>query len=282
MQRSRKNFAFEATLLAFNLLTASSALAGRCAELSRDFVESLASEQAERQASAQIEATLKALGVHAAMRSRPFPGEAVSGDFARVERLAEDKVAILIGDVEGHGRAAAIESLRAHTELDGIGLKKLALGKSPSEILEALDARMSFHDRRLTLGVIVLNTKTGEVQFGNAGMPYMQVRRASGRVEAIEASGAHVGSDHFSYRDSNDGTMSIKLNKGDQIILVSDGVPDYLPVVDAGKRRESMENFRTFVEAESKGRATPESLADHLLDAVEDGQDDVSVLVIHW
>ena len=92
----------------------------------------------------------------------------VGGDFYDYFVLDNDHVAILIGDVSGKGIPAAMFMMKTITCFKNI----ISLEKTPSEILTKVNATLNEgNDSKMfvTCFLAIINTKTGECIFSNAG-----------------------------------------------------------------------------------------------------------------
>lgn len=145
----------------------------------------------------------------------------VGGDFYDYYSLDSDHIAITIGDVSGKGIPAAMFMMKAITTLKTYA----QAGRHPSEILKDVNKQLcSGNDSKMFVTCFfgILNTKTGEFEFVNAG-----------HNKPI------IGSKHnFKYLDCNSGFVLagienlelkdeiIKIEKGSIITLYTDGITE--------------------------------------------------------
>ena len=95
-------------------------------------------------------------------------GAQVGGDFYDVVPLTDDKVALVIGDVEGHDMTAATVMGQLRSAMRAY----LMLTHDPAEVLSLLDSYAVGQSARLaTVVLAVLNTKTGHLDMASAGHP---------------------------------------------------------------------------------------------------------------
>lgn len=158
-----------------------------------------------------------------AIESVPAEGESVTGDFYRILRLNNGKVSIFMGDVEGSGQNAAKVTLKLHTFMETPAyFQKYCTEKvQASDVLKYIDQNMSPSKLFITLAHVLLNPHTRQLQYANAGMPYLYILTRSGEISEIHSSGLYVG---LGYSSQNSGTAFIKLSPADKVIMVSDGV----------------------------------------------------------
>jgi serine phosphatase RsbU (regulator of sigma subunit)/anti-sigma regulatory factor (Ser/Thr protein kinase) len=158
-------------------------------------------------------------GLRMAARYLPATDEtAVGGDWYDVIELGNQSLGFVIGDVAGHGMAAATfmgqlrSAIRAYaldTESPGAAVTKLA----------AFSDRM--HSRMATLIYATLNLNTWQVRFARAGHPYPLVLRADGSAEFLtEASGPPLGTVGGHVYDE----QSVLLSPGETLLLYTDGL----------------------------------------------------------
>jgi len=98
------------------------------------------------------------------------PATHISGDFYNFFELPDGRTAVLIGDVTGHGMAAAF--LMATTQL----LLRNALPQfcDPGRCLEDVNRQLTnqvFNGQFVTMQVLVIDSHTGEVAISTAGHP---------------------------------------------------------------------------------------------------------------
>ena len=147
------------------------------------------------------------------------PAEQVGGDYYDYIPLGEGKVAILVGDVVGHGIAAALLMAKVSAE----ARFALATTRSASESMNRLNKAISNLqlDRFITIVLALLDYNENTMAIVNAGHMPPIVRTKNG-VEALstEKSGLPVGiMDDVTYEE-----FSIDLNPGDFVVFYTDGV----------------------------------------------------------
>ena len=161
---------------------------------------------------------------------RFLPLDQVGGDLLGYTWLDPDHLAAYVVDVCGHGLPAAMMTAAISISLapsveagDGVQVKR-RVAFSPKEMLEKLDREYPIErfDRPFTISYLVLNRKTGEFRCSRAGHPMPIVIRREGQVESLEAGGTLIGLDRLLPFDEDIG----KLNRGDSILLYTDGVTE--------------------------------------------------------
>ncbi|HET8604572.1 MAG TPA: SpoIIE family protein phosphatase [Marmoricola sp.] len=110
------------------------------------------------------------------------------GDWFDAVPLEQDHVALVVGDVVGHGVAASAVMGRLRAVLE----ERLLAGCGPAEALSALD-RFASHDveaHAATVCVVDLDLHSGRMRYCTAGHPPPLVVAADGTAAYLPASGA--------------------------------------------------------------------------------------------
>ena len=158
-------------------------------------------------------------GLRMAARYLPAAREsAVGGDWYDVIELGHRRIGLSIGDVAGHGMAAAtfmgeLRSAARAYALDGIG---------PGELLQKL-ARFAEEERSRMATMIygVLNLDTWSLGFARAGHPYPLLLRADGTTTFLtETSGPPLGTTSRPEHTEQE----IALEAGQTILFYTDGL----------------------------------------------------------
>lgn len=145
----------------------------------------------------------------------------VGGDFYDVFFVDGDKLAFVIGDVSGKGVPAALFMATSKITLQNCIRDIPSLSEAVSTANDSLCARNEA-DMFITLWVGVLDLKSGEMSFVNAGHnPPVIVR--GGNAEFLKARGGLVlaGMEGVPYRENK-----LRLEKGDMVYLYTDGVTE--------------------------------------------------------
>lgn len=107
------------------------------------------------------------LGVSVAYR--PADGPAAGGDFYEIFRLPEDRVAIILGDVSGHGREALAHAAQMHYALRAY----VEAGLEPRGVLNLAGRVLSTDHSHLftTVVIAIYDGKTASLTYATAGHP---------------------------------------------------------------------------------------------------------------
>lgn len=116
----------------------------------------------------------------------------VCGDFYDVIPLADNRLAVFVGDVMGHGVAAAAAMSQMRSALRAY----IAVDPTTGKVLHKLDTMFATYDiaQLVTLVYLVFDPLRDEIEIVNAGHPPPMIRRSSGNVEQLaHANGAPLG-----------------------------------------------------------------------------------------
>jgi serine phosphatase RsbU (regulator of sigma subunit)/pSer/pThr/pTyr-binding forkhead associated (FHA) protein len=148
------------------------------------------------------------------------PALQVGGDYYDYIWLDDDRLAIVVGDVVGHGIAAALLMAKLSAEVKFA----LAMHRSPVASMNQLNRAISNLNlgRFITLVLTLVDRRTNELTIVNAGHLPPVVRKRSGEAQALSTarSGLPLGIDgDLEYEE-----FTITLDPGDMVILYTDGV----------------------------------------------------------
>jgi sigma-B regulation protein RsbU (phosphoserine phosphatase) len=145
---------------------------------------------------------------------------ALGGDCYDFMPLADDRLALVVGDASGKGLAAALmianvqSSLRAAALFTGNDLAGLL------KVVNHLAYTSSPTDRYATLFYGVFDGAARTLRYVNAGHNPPILLRRNGSIEWLEAGGAPAGM----FADSTYEQRVIQLERGDLLIAYTDGV----------------------------------------------------------
>lgn len=168
--------------------------------------------------------------------SKFIPCQTVGGDIFNLFTLDDDRLVIYMIDVSGHGVPSALITVSVSQMLDPVTgfFRNSPIRKSPGifaglgsprEVLEALDQHYPFDkfDTFFTISYLVLNTKTGEGLYANAGHPAPILIGLDGRMEVLEKGGTIIGLGGIVPFEEG----RIKLTPGDRLLIHTDGLSEY-------------------------------------------------------
>jgi serine phosphatase RsbU (regulator of sigma subunit)/anti-sigma regulatory factor (Ser/Thr protein kinase) len=158
-------------------------------------------------------------GLRMAARYLPAADEsAVGGDWYDVIELDNHRIGFVIGDVAGHGMAAATFMGQLRSAIRAYALDTEGPGEVITKLAEFSD-RM--HSRMATVIYATLNLNTWQVRIARAGHPYPLLLRAGGSAEFLtEAGGPPLGTVGGQVYDE----QSVTLSAGETLLLYTDGL----------------------------------------------------------
>jgi serine phosphatase RsbU (regulator of sigma subunit)/anti-sigma regulatory factor (Ser/Thr protein kinase) len=158
-------------------------------------------------------------GLRMAARYLPAADQsAVGGDWYDVIELNNSCVGFVIGDVAGHGMAAATFMGQLRSAIRAYALDT----DGPAEVITKL-AEFSdrMHSRMATVIYATLNLNTWEVRIARAGHPYPVLIRAEGEAELVSnGGGPPIGTVGGHVYDE----QSLTLSAGETLVLYTDGL----------------------------------------------------------
>ena len=210
-------------------------------------------------------------GVICAGRYRPASQlHAVGGDWYAVTPLDDGRVGLAVGDVAGHGPAAATAM---GTMRNGLRALTTAIA-GPAEVLDALNRFVCTYlpDDMATVAYLVLDPARATVTYANAGhLPPLVCHPSGGTRYLKDALQPPIGVDpDISYTEA-----SSSIADGSTLVLYTDGLIERRDApIDFG-----LENLRRACEGHA---APPPARCDYLLDELIGDEplcDDVALLV---
>jgi PAS domain S-box-containing protein len=141
----------------------------------------------------------------------------VGGDFYDVFKLKNGRVAILVGDVSGHGVGAA----RLATLVRDVIHAFAHQSSDPALILENTNSLLIEKEAPgfVTVFLGILDLESGLLVYTSAGHPNALLRSPSGEVELLQAASAPVGV----FLDRSWEQNEVQLEKDDILLLYTDG-----------------------------------------------------------
>lgn len=171
-------------------------------------------------------------GFEIAGLSRPAAG--VGGDYYDFIRVGSTKMAVVIGDVTGHGISSGLMMALAKGGL----LNQLGASSEVQSVMNAMNSLIFENGSRrnlMTFCYALIDFQTGAVTLSNAGHPFPYLFRAvDGSVSGIE-----IGSYPLGARASvNFPVEHFVMHPGDSLLLYSDGI------VEASNARKELFGYQ--------------------------------------
>jgi len=210
-------------------------------------------------------------GLRMAARYMPAAEEsAVGGDWYDVIELGHRQLGLAIGDVAGHGLAAAtyMGQLRSAVRAYAMDVE------SPAELLGKLSRFASRENSRMaTVIYATLNLDTWVVDFARAGHPYPLLVRADGSATFLaDATGPPLGTGAVATYDQ----QRVALGSGETLLFYTDGLIER-------RGRHLSDGEAALLEAAVAAPDDPELKCTAILERLTEGTgipDDIAVLAL--
>ena len=153
------------------------------------------------------------------------PAFEIGGDFYDIIPLADDRLAVILLDLTGHGIQAALCTALAKFAVSGLRGMDVTAMEIIYTINDVMHRGLPKELFAATL-VVVCDTRTGECELVNAGIPYpLWLKRGQGVVEKLNLNGMLLGMmDNKHYMPGK--PHRVTLEKGEGLFLYTDGLMD--------------------------------------------------------
>ena len=170
------------------------------------------------------------------------PCEHTGGDIFNMFQLDDDHWALYMLDVSGHGVQAAMITVSVAQFLQpnsGHLFEPSAAGsaaalkiRTPAEVLTALDAEFPFErfNNFFTITYMIINTRTGDLRYSNAGHPHSILIRKNGNLELLPKGGPAIGMGDFHLLSGQTERFEegrLRLVPGDKLFVYTDGIIEH-------------------------------------------------------
>lgn len=143
-----------------------------------------------------------------------------NGDLALVKTRSDGARLVFVGDFTGHGLPASIGALPVmQTFFDAVD-DLLCVNELAVRINRILFSILP--DYMFCAGYLILMTPGGDIAYWGGGMPNAFIRRSNGSVDYLQSN--HMPLGILSGSEFEADLQSNKLNAGDTLIIISDGV----------------------------------------------------------
>lgn len=207
-----------------------------------------------------------------------YTAKEVGGDFYDFFKVDDTHGAILIADVSGKGITAALYMMTAKTLI-----KELVMTfKDPAEAIERANQTLAKGKNKVsfmfvTVFLAVYNLKTGELVCVNAGHNPPLLKTADGKWEYQKIKHSVALGISMKAKYAN---VSLQLNKGDSILLYTDGVTEAMNWNNEQYGEKRLKEFLD--EIPDEPQQVVEGLRDELADYRKDfpQSDDITMLML--
>lgn len=163
----------------------------------------------------------------------------VGGDFYDFFMIDNDRLGFVIGDVAGKGIPAAIFMAVSRTLIRATGLKGMAAGECMYYVNNLL-CNESVSCMFVTVFYGIMNMKSGELEYANAGHNPPYIMKSSSSIEKMESTGDIILG---CFENHPFTSKKIQLNPNDGILLFTDGVTEAFNRDEVAYGEERLENL---------------------------------------
>jgi sigma-B regulation protein RsbU (phosphoserine phosphatase) len=153
------------------------------------------------------------------------PARHLGGDFYDFLPYGEGRIAVAVGDVAGKSTSAALYGALAVGILREYAVRSR---RGPARSLADMNRKLGqlrFKRRFLAMSFALYEAETRQLRLANAGLPYPYLLRGR-KLEKLELGGVPLGLlPERCYEE-----ITLQLEPGDAVVMVSDGVEDTLNV----------------------------------------------------
>ena len=206
------------------------------------------------------------------------PASYLGGDYARFHFIDKDRLIFIICDVTGHGVSAALLVNRLHAEFERLAKE----GREPGLLLKELNDFINedFEGTNMYLSAFcgLLNFKNRVFYYSNHGHPTQYLYRLKdNKIVGFYSQTALLG---LPMKDKNIYQHEVEFEKGDRVLLFTDGVTE---TMDSKHEEYGIERLEKFILANST--VEPTRFNHQLLEALSafksrEFQDDIFILTM--
>jgi serine phosphatase RsbU (regulator of sigma subunit) len=150
-----------------------------------------------------------------------LPCRTVGGDYFDYVPRSDGKLVFLIADVAGKGMPAALLVMNLQARIQALAETADDVGRTIGRLNRMIKA-VCPANRFITCFLALLDPATGLMHWANAGHEPAMLLRRRGAVETLRAGGPPLGV----FEDVTHETAVCKIEPGDRLLLVTDGVTE--------------------------------------------------------
>lgn len=184
------------------------------------------------------------------------PSAAIGGDYFDILRVDEDRLAVVIADVSGHGLPTGLRMAMLKAALQIL----VEEAKGPQEILRRLDRMVRASAERrsfITSTIASLNLTNGQLDLTNAGHPPTYILSGEAVTE-VSLPSSPLGALGDSY-----GSLRLSLDPNDVVIWLSDGL------IEASNLQDESFGYERVIDALSGPATSAAAVRDRLLASID-------------
>jgi len=187
------------------------------------------------------------------------PAREVGGDFYDFFFVSDDEICLVLGDVSGKGVPAALFMAVTKTMIK----TQASDDSSPASIVTRVNEELSADNPAcmfVTLFVAIVNVRSGELRFTNAGHNPPYILRSDGKLDCLDQRhGPIIGAvEGVAFREDQ-----VQIGMQDTLLLFTDGITEAMDTSDQLYSEARLEEFL------KKSDNTPDRLTGEVLQAVE-------------
>ncbi len=197
----------------------------------------------------------------------------VGGDVYDFLELPDGRLAVVLGDVTGHGIDATADMAMAKYVFRSLAREHPEPGDLLAHANDVVVGEIAL-GKFITMAVITLDPESGELVGASAGHPMPRLVRRDGRVESLEAGGIALGIDPgMTYEEAR-----TTLEPGEAVVLFTDGVIE----ARLGRELYGVERLDETLGARRQlpARALAEAVLEECRDFGGEITDDTAVVVV--
>ena len=205
------------------------------------------------------------------------PAREVGGDFYDYYFIDEERLCFCIGDVSGKGVPAALFMAMAKTLIKS----RAADDGSTASILTHVNDELSVDNHNCMFVTIfsgILNIRTGELLYTNAGHNPPYLKRKDGTLQRLDQRhGPVVGAvEGMAYAEGRD-----TMEPGDLLLLYTDGVTEAMDVEDRLFSEDRFEQLLASMDTDDAGKVVDNTVvAVKTFEGEAEQADDITVLAL--
>jgi sigma-B regulation protein RsbU (phosphoserine phosphatase) len=208
------------------------------------------------------------------------PAYEVGGDFYDFFWLSPERLCVLVADVSDKGASAALHMARAKASIRFLcDSEDSGYMPNTAELVERIDRELSRdnpHAMFITLLLAVVNARTGEIEWCNAGHNPPCILSAEGAITVLGGEcGIPVGIDPKYFRSAE----TAQLLKGGSLFIYTDGITE---AMDSEQTMFGVERLETTLRAcVTPAAQAPREVIAAVLGAAKPS-DDITMLACRW
>jgi serine phosphatase RsbU (regulator of sigma subunit) len=207
----------------------------------------------------------------------------VGGDLYDFFPLPRDRFVVFVGDVSGKGLPAAMFMAVSKALAKSAAMRSDAAG--PAEIMTTLNAEISRENPEqnfVTMVALVIDLKTGQLDYCNAGHETPILSRRSGEIVILDQGGGPpvCVMEGYAYEEA-----SVRLEPRDVLVLASDGLTEAMNAQGALYGRQRLQ---ALLDSPMRQNVDPTVLGNEILTAIRQFEagsepaDDQTLLLVSW